>query len=230
MKRTITALVALLIAFSVAACGSSKSLSGESTSTLLKKSRAAVAKEKYVSISGKINESGKATSIDLHYVGDDSYGTIVLAGATIQLESVDGKTYIKPNDTFWKQQLSAAQAKVVTGLIGGRWIIADTANSNFAQLISLSHRDFLTKDMLTPSSKTKVSKGKVTTVGGEKAIPLTLGESKLYLDDSTARPIQVSGSGGGSTGTAKFSYDKVDTPTAPAAKDQVDLAKLTKGQ
>ncbi|HEX7738579.1 MAG TPA: hypothetical protein VF426_02905 [Marmoricola sp.] len=230
MKRTVVALLALLLAFTVAACGSSKSLSGESASALLKKARAAVAAEKYVSISGKINEGGKATSIDLHYVGDDAYGTIVLAGATIKLESVGGKTFIKPNDAFWKQQLSAEQAKVVSGLIGDRWIIADAKDSNFAQLISLTNRDFLTKDMLKPSAKTKVSKGKVTSVDGEKAIPLTLDKSTLYLDDSSARPIQVSGSGGGSTGTAKFSYDKVNAPSAPAAKDQADLAKLIKGQ
>ena len=61
MKRTVVALLALLLAFTVAACGSSKSLSGESASALLKKARAAVAAEKYVSISGKINEGGKAT-------------------------------------------------------------------------------------------------------------------------------------------------------------------------
>ena len=229
MKRIIAVLVAVLVTLSVAACGSSKSLSNLSTSELLKKARAAVSAEKYVTVSGEIQESGKATSIDLHYVGDDSYGTIVLAGAKMQIEAVDGKTYFKPSNAFWKQQLSADQAKLVTGLIGDRWIIADSSNANFAQLIEVAQRTFLTKEVLTPDAKSKITKGKVTTVDGEKAIPLTVDTGKLYLADATARPIQVSGSGTGGSGTAKFSYDKLTAPSAPAANEQVDLAKLMSG-
>lgn len=228
MKRIATLALALLLTTLVAGCGGSTSLSSLSTDTLLKKARAQVAAAQYVRVSGKIQESGQATSIDLRYVGSDSYGTIVLAGATMRIESVGGTTYFKPSAAFWKQQLQASEAKLVTGLIGNRWIVADPKNANFTQLIEVAKRTFLTKEVLTPSSK--VTKGAVTTVAGTKAIPLTVQKGTLYLDDSTARPLQVKGSGTGGSGTATFSYAKLATPTAPSAKDRVDLSKLMAGK
>lgn len=226
MKRTLAVLLAVLVALTLAGCGS-KSLDNLKPDELLKKARASVSAEHYVSISGKIKESGTNTSIDLHYNGEDSYGTIVLAGATLQIRAVDGTTYFKPDKAFWKQQLAGEQAGLITKLIGGRWIVADPSNSNFAQLIEISQRTFLTKEVLSPSST--VTKGEVTTVDGHKAIPLKVKQGKLYLDDETARPIQVSGAGGGSSGTATFSYDKVKAPKAPPKKDRVDLSKLMSG-
>lgn len=227
MKRTVTALAALLVTALVAGCGGTTSLSGLSTDALLKKARAQVTAEKYVRVSGTIQESGKDTSIDLRYVGDDSYGTIVLSGATMKIESVGGKTYFKPSAAFWKQQLSSDEATMVTKLIGDKWIVADPSNANFAQLIQVAKRTFLTKEVLTPSSK--VTKGKVTTVAGTKAIPLTIQKGTLYLDDGTARPLQVRGAGTSGSGTATFSYGAIAAPTAPTAAQQVDLSKLISG-
>lgn len=228
MKRSILVLLVVL-SWTLAGCGGgSSSLSGLSTDALLKKARVQVASAKYVRVAGKIQQSGQATSIDLRYVGNDSYGTIVLAGATMQIESVGGTTYFKPSADFWKQQLSANEASVVTKIIGGRWIVADPSNASFAQLVAVAKRTFLTKEVLTPSST--VTKGAVTTVGGTKAIPLSVKTGKLYLDDATARPLQVTGSGSGGSGTATFSYDSFAAPIAPAAKDRVDLSKLLSGK
>jgi hypothetical protein len=113
---------------------------------------------------------------------------------------------------------------MVANLIGDHWIVADPSNANFAQLIDLAKRSFLTDEVLTPQDK--VTKGKVTTVSGTKAIPLTLASGAIYLADKDARPLQIKGSGSGGSGTATFSYGKVTIPAAPAAKDVVDLAKL----
>jgi hypothetical protein len=231
MKRIAAALGALLATVVVAGCGSghaTPSLSKDSADTLLKKARAAVTAEKYVRVSGKIQDSGKSTSIDLRYVGTDSVGTIELAGASMQIEAVGATTYFKPSDAFWQQQLAANEATLVTKLIGGRWIIADPSNTNFSQLIEVAKRTFLTKEVLTPSSK--VTKGKVTTINGTKAIPLKVDTGTLYLADSDARPLEVKGSGSGGSGTATFSYTAQTAPTAPSTKDQVDLSKLMAGK
>lgn len=224
MKRALAVLLAAVLGILLTGCGSTPSQAKLSTSALLTKARAYIQAQDNVSLSGRIAQGGAETAIDLAYSGQDSVGTITLSGAQIQVESIGGKTYFKPSDAFWSQQLPKAQATLVTKLINGRWIIADPSNSDFTQLIQISKRAFITDEVLTPTGK--VIKGKVTTISGTKAIPLTLDNGAIYLADSDARPLQVKGSGGGGSGTATFSYAKVTIPAAPAAKDQVDLAKL----
>jgi hypothetical protein len=203
--------------------GGGDDLSGLSTSKLLAKAVAQVKAAKYVRISGKINDQGQDTGLDLSYVGKDSRGTITLEGATVELETVGGKTWFKPSDAFWNKQMGAKSAAQVIKLVNGRWIVAAAGNQSYAQLIELASRDLITKEILDPDSK--VTKGKVTKVDGVEVIPLKTTDGTLYLDKETARPVQIVGSGS-SKGTANFSYDKIDAPTAPAAKDQVDLSKL----
>ena len=222
MKRLLAVLLAIVLGFALAGCGSTPSQSKLSTSALLKKARAYVTAQKDISLSGRIDQAGAETSLDLKYSGDDAYGTIKLSGATIAIESIGGKTWFKPSTSFWAQQLKKDQANMVANLIGDHWIIADPTNANFAQLITLAKRSFLTKEVLTPEGT--ITKGKVTTVSGTKAIPLTLKSGSIYLADEDARPLQIKGSSGGDSGTATFSYDKVTVPAAP--KDAVDLTKL----
>jgi hypothetical protein len=230
MPRTrLTALIAAaLLAGSavLAGCGSSGSddLTGLSTSKLLDRAVAQVKKEKYVQISGKITDQGEETGLDLSYIGEESRGTITLAGATLELETVDGTTYFRPSDAFWKKQMGAKSAAQVIKVINGRWIVADAKNDSFAQLIELASKDFVTKEILDPDSK--VTKGKVKKVNGVECIPLETKDGTLYVDKATARPVQIVGGGSSGKGTADFSYDKQDPPTAPAADEQVDLSKL----
>jgi len=225
MKRSIAVLIAATLGLVLAGCGgSAPSQAKLSSDQLLAKARAYVKSHQDVSLSGKIDQGGGETSLDLKYSGEDSFGTIKLSGATIDLESIGGTTYFKPSREFWTQQLPQAQADLVSKLIGDRWIIADPANANFAQLIEVSKRAFLTDTVLAPEGK--AAKGKVTTISGIKAIPLTLTHGSIYLADSDARPLQIKGSGSGGSGTADFSYAKVTMPAAPTAKEQVDLSKL----
>lgn len=219
-------LTALLLGLALlSGCGSSKDdLSGLSTSKLLSKASAQVKNAKYVKIAGKVENSGNETALDLSYVGKDSHGTITLGGTTLELESVDGTTYFKPSDDFWKQQMGAKNAAQIIKVIDGRWIIADPKNQNFAQLVELASRDFVTKEILKPDSK--VTKGKGKSVNGVDCITLDTSSGTLYLDQENARPVQIVGKGSDGAGKADFSYGKIDAPTAPAKDEQVDLAQL----
>lgn len=208
-------------------CGSSSTpdLSGLSATKLLAKAGTALAKEQYISLSGNITDNGGQTGLDLSYVGADSHGTITLKGAELELQTVAGKTYFKPSDSFWKAQMGANATSVIK-LIKGRWIIADPTNQSFGQLIQLANKDFITKDVLAPAGT--VTKGKETKINNILCIPLTTKTGTLYLDAKTARPVEIVGNGSGGTGKADFSYDKVDAPVPPATSDTVDLASLTK--
>lgn len=224
-NRTVAALCALLLGVLLAGCGSSKSsLSDLSSTALLRKASTAVSGKHYVSLTGRIDQSGNKTGLDLHYVGDDSYGRITLSNdAQLELKQVGDKTWFKPNDAFWKAQMSTGAAAVIK-VIAGRWILADPSNKEFGQVLELADRDFLTQQML--DSSVTATKGKPTKVRGIDCIPLKLKNGVMYLDEDNALPVRVTGNQKSGSGVADFSYAKVSAPTAPAAKDQVDLSAL----
>lgn len=227
MKRIAAVVLTTLLALSLVGCGSSKpSLDSLSASALLKKARGAVAAQKYVSISGKITESGQETDLDLKYAAHASSGKITLGGAVMELEAIGKTTYFRPSASYWQQQLTAKQAKAIISIIGNDWIVADADNANFNQLIALSQRQFITKDVLEPAHK--ATKGKPTTIAGRSVIPLTIEQGTIYLDSSTALPVEIVGKGSGGTGTAHFGYGAFTPPTAPAKSNTADLAKLLK--
>ena len=91
-------------------------------------------------------------------------------------------------------------------------------------MIQVANRDFVDSQVLSASGS--VTKGADATIDGHKCVTLKTKTGTLYLDASSALPVQVSGTGGTDTGKARFSYEKLTAPTAPAANDQVDLNKL----
>lgn len=230
--RLVATFAALLLGSAlVGACGSAskdaapeKDLSNLSVKQLLSKASTAVQAEKYVTLTGTIKSEGKETGLDLSYVGSDSHGTITLQGARLELETVAGKTYFKPSDDFWTKQMGAKDAGTIIKLVDGRWIVADAKDGSFAQLTELASREFIAKQILTPD--TAVSKGDPTKVDGVAVIPLKTKDGIIYLDRSTARPVQIMGTGTTDSGKASFSYAEVDSPTAPTKAQQVDLSKL----
>jgi hypothetical protein len=227
--RTPALVLALALALTgLAGCGGSSQpksdLSKLSTTQLLAKAKKQIQNEKYVSVKGKISEKGTSTGIDLNYIDDDSHGVLTINGASVEIETVSGKTYFKPSNAFWKAQMGPSASQIIK-LIDGRWIIADAKNASFQQLISLASRSFVTDQILDPSAK--VTKGKGKKVDGVDCIALTTSDGILYLDRSTARPVQIAGATSQTKGTADFSYDKIDKPTAPSAKDSVDVSKLS---
>ncbi|WP_310961152.1 hypothetical protein [Nocardioides terrisoli] len=231
-QRTVTALclvvLGALLAVLLAGCGSSKpDLTKLSVPALFHKASAAVAKKKYISLSGRIASSNglAGTGLDLHYVDGDSYGEITLGnGAQLRIESVGGKTWFKPNAAFWRAQMGKDAAAILR-VIAGRWILANPDNANFGQVLQLASRDFIAKQVLDP--KIPAAKGSVTTIAGTDCIPLRLKAGTLYLNASTALPVRVAGTGKSGSGAADFSYAKVSAPIAPTAKQQVDLSSLT---
>lgn len=222
---TLLAATALVLGLALTGCGGSGSdLSGLSAKQLLSRATAALKKQPNVSISGRIGTTSSQTGLDLHYVGQDaSYGQLSLDQGSLRFEQVSGKTWLKPDAGFLRAQLGAGAA-AVTQLIGDKWILADASNQAFSQLIQVANRDFVDSQVLSASGS--VTKGANATVDGHKCLTLKTKTGTLYLDASSALPVQVAGTGGSGTGKARFDYGKLTAPTAPTADEQVDLNKL----
>lgn len=219
------AVAGLLLGLVLSGCGSSApDLSGLTAKQLLAKATAALKQQQYVSISGRIGTTATQTSLDLHYIGRSaSDGQLNLSQGSLKFERVGGKTFLKPDAGFLRAQLGSGAA-AVTGLLGGKWILADPSNAAFSQLLQVASRDFVDTQVLSASSG--VTKGGPATVHGTRCVTLKTKTGTLYLDAATALPVEVAGTGGTGTGKAAFSYDKLPTPTAPPANQQVDLSKL----
>lgn len=228
MKRTripAVALAVLLAVTALAGCGSSgNDVSDLPVKQLLTKAKAQLKNTQYLEIKGNLHEGSSSIGLDLSYVGKDSHGTLSVSGKSVEIETVDGTTYFKPSDSFWKAQLGPG-AKTVINLINGRWIVASADNPSLSQLTQLTDRSALAKQILSPDSK--VTKGKTKQVDGDEAIALNSKNGTLYLATADARPVQITGNGNAGTGAVNFNYDKVAAPTAPPKDKTIDLSKLS---
>lgn len=193
-------------------------LTNLSADELLAKSKKAATEAEVLTISG----AGSGLALDISYLENASTGTITLEGAEIKLLTVDGKSWIRGSDDFWKKQ-APDQANQIITVINGRWIVADPANADFKDLISFGDRKFVTETLLVPDDEMVL--GKPKTIDGVECLALSDGKNgNLYVAKDDGRPIQVAGET--NEDMLKFSYDEVDEPKAPAKDEIVDLGAL----
>jgi hypothetical protein len=108
----------------------------------------------------------------------------------------------------------------------------DPNDSNFASFGSFADRKAFISQLLSPEGT--VTKGGTSKINGVNVVAL-VDSSKdggtLYIDTATGRPVQIVPSGASTdTGAINFSYeDPGAVPTAPAASEVLDSAKLSGG-
>jgi hypothetical protein len=169
-------------------------------------------------------------SVDMTYKGKDAWGSIN-SGGKLQLESIGGETYLKAEDAFWKSTLGT-EANAAIALINGRWLKVDPHDSNFGSFDSFADKKAFISQLLSPAGT--VTKGGTSKINGVNVVAL-VDSSKdggtLYIDTATGRPVQIVPSGVTTdTGSINFSYeDPGAAPTAPAAGEVLDSAKLSGG-
>lgn len=223
--RMMVIATAALIALS--GCGGSgdepkADLSNLSANALLAKAKTQIEKQSSVTIDGSGNDGGNEIGMNISYTAKDASGTVTIDGSEMTLLKVGGRSFFKAEDEFWKAQAGEESATIID-LVDGRWIKAD-GDSDFADLVSLTNRSFLSEEILDPDGK--VTKGKAKKVAGVDCLALNDDEAgTLYVASDDGRPIQLMGEGE-SQGDLSFSYDSVDAPKAPASADIVDLAAL----
>jgi hypothetical protein len=218
-------LSALLVAsaFVLVGCGGSSDdgVADLSASKILAKAEKQVAQEKFVTIKGKGGdaESGEV-QVDLAYAGKTASGTVGVSGAEFEVVKVDGKSYFKAGDEFFK---SAGAPAEIQKQISGKWVVIDPNDQNFGEVANFTSKKKFFDELLDPTGK--VTKGKEKKVNGVDCVALKDGEGTLYVDKSDAKPIKLVQTKDGS-GTLTFSYDKVDEADAPSSDEVVDLATL----
>jgi hypothetical protein len=177
-----------------------------------------------VTIDGSFTDSGQAYTLDLKIksakgcagsIGMGSKGSFKLI--------VIGKTlYFDPDDAFWKANAGSAADTVIT-LVNGRYIKSTTKGSvsQLAKLCDLNQ-------VLTASFKIDgtLTKGKLTTLGGVKVLPLTQGTQGTMWVTDTAKPevvkIEAPKDSSGTSGALTFSTSAPVTLTPPPASQVIE--------
>ncbi|WP_182525322.1 hypothetical protein [Nocardioides dongkuii] len=125
-----------------------------------------------VKVSGSIDTDGEEVALDLAMNTEGTCeGSVSIDGANLELLGVDGTTWFKPDEAFWRQQ-AGEQAEMVMKTVGDRWVVVPAGEGGFSELCDL---DSLLDQMLSDSDEDEDSyeKGDVEDVDGTEAIAIT---------------------------------------------------------
>jgi hypothetical protein len=190
---------------------------------ILKRAEAAVVQGKSFSAKGELVQDGQASDVDFKFSGTDFIGSMSVKDAKIELLSVGGEKFIRPNAAFWTLT-TGAQGSTMAALVGDRWVTGAGNDKSFAELFSMGS----VSELLKPSGT--LSKGEQKTIGGLPAVGLKDSgqpDSTLYVATTgEPYPLQLSGKGGATLVFAEFGTAFTDI-VKPAAGQVLDLGKLT---
>lgn len=186
----------------LAGCGGSGKGGGEPLSTgptdngvsalapneVLERSTTALKTAKSYRIKGNINtDDGKKMDLDFRVVGSDLGGRLSVDGATVELLSVGGQQYIRPDAKFWQQNVGPDAAENIVKLMGEKWAKVPPGNKDFANMFGVASLDKLLK----PDGS--LTKGETQDIDGVKTIGLVDGSAKggtIYIA-TTGEPYPI---------------------------------------
>jgi hypothetical protein len=177
---------------------------------------------------GTVNESGAVYTVNLGFKkGEGCTGTIAVSGKGSFALTVIGTTaYLNPDAKFWKSYAGSSAATVIA-LLNGRYIKGSTNDANVAPLAKLCDINQLLGSFKPEGT---ISKGKVTTRGGQQLLPLkdSKGGTMFVTDTSTPQMVLVEnlGANAGSSGTVTFAVNAPVTLVPPPASKVIDGSKL----
>lgn len=229
-KALAAAALAITAMLTVSACGSSgagtstkaasNGVADKSADEILKATQAAAKAETSVHMVGTVKQDAGDMKIDMKVEkGGKATGTIVMAGATLEIISTGTKVYVKGDKAFWDSQAGEGAYE----LIGDKWV----ASTSAADLESFKDfTDFTTAitQMLNPSGT--IAKTEQSTVDGQAVIGLKDGEKGTLWVATTGDPLPVKIDGGTEGGVTFTDWSTSVTITEPAAADILDPSQL----
>jgi hypothetical protein len=225
MRRFLAAITcSVLLTFALAACGGSSSgngVEGKSPNQIVSAASGAVANVSSVHVSGAIPSGGAQFTLDLSLVnGKGGRGSVAQGGLSFQLVALNQQLYINGSPTFWRQFGGAAAAQQLSG----KWLKAPTTGQ-FAALAMLIDARRLFGQLL--ANHGTLTKGQVTTVRGQKVVPVTdtARGGTLYVA-TTGKPYPIEIVKNGTQG-GQVTFDQFNQPvTLSAPPNAVDVSQV----
>jgi hypothetical protein len=178
-----------------------------------------------VRISGTVVKDGQRTSLNIVSAHGSGGGVLFQNGQKFQLVVIPPAVYLKaPASTWTALSQGSAAGGLSAQLFGGKWVQTSTANSDFAGFADIFDVSKLMSQSDDPGTLTK---GKITTFHGQRAIPIrSSNEPSTVYVAAAGRPFVLGVVGtGDSSGEVLFTdYGTAKLPRAPA--HTIDLTTL----
>jgi hypothetical protein len=224
MVASVAAALASVVWLAPTAAGAKPTDSGEAAKapqTIVADALQATGQVSSVRIVGTITTSTQTVSLNIVSAHGAGGGTMSLNGATFGIIVAPPNVYLKSDAASWTKVTSN---KLAGQLFADKWLQTTTADKNYGGLTNLFDVSTL---MQTSSTDGPITKGRVTSYRGTKAVPLkdaTKG-SVVYVA-ATGKPyvlgIVGTGKNHGEVVLSHFGTAKV--PSAP--RRSIDLSQL----
>ncbi len=179
-----------------------------------------------LTVAGTVNDSGKNAALNLGLkLGHGCAGTLWEGGegGSVKIIMIGKTIYLDPDAQFWKS-LDGSRASAIIALVDGRYIKISTSATAMAPMVSMCD---LSKRLASEKVTETFTKGKLTTLGGTRVLPLVDPKEGgvLYVTDTSkpeiAEILDTKNTGDG-TGKLTFSVGAPVTLTAPPASQVID--------
>ena len=133
---------------------------------ILERAKTALKAANAFHVKGSVVDKGQRTTMDFKTRAGALLGSLAIGKAKIELLTVAGKQYMRPNEAFWATSLDRTKAHTMAKLMGDKWAKIPDKNQDFTNLFSAASID----ELLKPGGK--LTKGQTKEVDGVPAIGL----------------------------------------------------------
>lgn len=228
------ALVALgLGAATLTGCGGGGSdFADKSADDIVKTSKSDMEGLDSVKVAGTVTSDGQEITIDLQSNSSgDCTGSIGVDGGTAELLGVDGETWMRPDEAFWRS-FGGASADQILSVVGDKWVVIGADEDSFNQFCDV---DQLLEELLKDDEDDDSTYKKLGTdeLDGEDVVKVENNDSEdgpsvgYVLTDEPHYLVKVERTEGDEQGSVTFSdFDEEIEVEAPADDEVVDLNAL----
>ena len=208
-------------------------LQGSSPQEIAEKTVDAMKAAESLRVKGRMTTDGKQLDVDMALTeGGKCTGSMAMDGGTAEVIGTGTETYIKADEQFWRNQSQGEPgAETIVQMLKNRWMKAGAQDAG-AGAGEFCDLDALLADM-DANDTGAATKGEVTEVNGQPAIPLTEkedgGTTTVHVANDDDKPyiLRMENKGGDEPGVMDFTdYDKPVEIEEPAPSEVVDLEKL----
>ncbi|MEK8110176.1 hypothetical protein NKG94_49400 [Micromonospora sp. M12] len=93
-------------------------------------------------LAGDLDNDGQKMTLDFKMTGSDLAGQVSTNDGTVELLSVAGQQYIRPDEKFWAKNAGAQASGEIVKLMGDKWAKV-SEKDDFTQLFDVANADKL---------------------------------------------------------------------------------------
>ena len=231
MARIGLALAALGAAAVLTACSGDDDFAESPAEDIVAAAKSDMDELDAVKVSGTVTSEGDEITIDMQSGSEGTCtGTIAFGDGSAEILGVDGGTWMRPDEAFWRT-FAGASAEQVLGVVGDKWVVIPEDEDSFNQFCDID-------DLLDEMLKDEDDGSTYTTTGtdeldGQDVVLVDnedpdSGTSTGYvLVDEPHYLVKVEKTEGEDTGSVTFSaFDEEFDVEAPAEDEVIDLESM----